>query len=90
MRNNFSIVAGCGSVNYFRDNIYKRLAEAFYNFEYMLNRDPVLFDLAEFRVYEAFHLALLSTRPRESLQFAHERYQQVKGIVESRYRGQAP
>jgi ligand-binding SRPBCC domain-containing protein len=59
----FSIVAGCGSVNYFRDNIYKRLAEAFYNFEYMLNRDPVLFDLAEFRIYEAFHLALVATRP---------------------------
>jgi hypothetical protein len=30
---NFSIVAGCGSVNCFRDNTYRRLAEAFHNFE---------------------------------------------------------
>jgi hypothetical protein len=39
---NFSIVAGCGSVTVFRDNMYKRLAEAFYNFWYMLNYDPSL------------------------------------------------
>lgn len=81
----FSIVAGCGSVNCFRDNIYRRLAEAFYNFEYMLNWDPVLFDLAEFQVYEAFHLALVSAHHRESLGLAHERYRQVKSIVEQRY-----
>jgi hypothetical protein len=82
---NFSIVAGCGSVSHFRDNMYKRLAEAFYNFEYMLNRDPDLFDLAEFHVYETFHLALVSSHPRESLHLAHERYRQVKSIVEQRY-----
>jgi ligand-binding SRPBCC domain-containing protein len=81
----FSIVAGCGSVNCFRDNIYRRLAEAFFNFEYMLNRDPALFDLAEFQVYEAFHLALVSAHPRESLDLAHGRYRQVKSIVEQRY-----
>ena len=65
--------------------MYKRLAEAFYNFEYMLNRDPDLFDLAEFHVYETFHLALVSSHPRESLHLAHERYRQVKSIVEQRY-----
>jgi hypothetical protein len=32
----FSIVAGVGSIQYFRDNIYKRLADAFYNFESLL------------------------------------------------------
>ena len=36
---NSSIVAGCNSVDFFRDNIYRRLAEAFYNFAYMLKRD---------------------------------------------------
>ena len=29
----FQITAGCGSVDYFRDNLYKRLAEAFHNFQ---------------------------------------------------------
>jgi hypothetical protein len=82
---NFSIVAGCGSVSHFRDNIYKRLAEAFYNFEYMLNREPGLFDLSEFHVYETFHLALMSGHSRESLHLAHKRYRQVKSIVRERY-----
>jgi hypothetical protein len=80
----FQIVAGCGSVNYFRDNMYKRLAEAFYNFWYMLNRDPKLFNLAEFRIYESFHLALVEAQPRESLQLAHSRYLEVKAIVDQR------
>ena len=46
----FSIVAGCGSVNHFRDNIYKRLAEAFYNVSYMLHYDSKLFNVDEFRI----------------------------------------
>ena len=81
----FQIVAGCGSVNYFRDNMYKRLAEAFYNFDYMLTRDPELFNLAEFRIYESFHLALVAAQPRDSLRLAHERYSEVKAIVVGRY-----
>jgi hypothetical protein len=80
----FQIVAGCGSVNYFRDNIYKRLAEAFYNFWYMLTHDPALFNLAEFRIYEKFHLSLLAVQPRDSLGMAHERYLAVKAIVDQR------
>lgn len=82
----FQIVAGCGSVNFFRDNMYKRLAEAFYNFWYMLTRDPKLFSLAEFRIYESFHLALVAAQPTGSLQLAHERYLEVKAIVDQRYR----
>jgi hypothetical protein len=82
---NFHIVAGCGSVDHFRDNIYRRLAEAFYNFEYMLNRDPKLFNLAEFRIYEAFHLAVVAAQPRDSLQLAHERYKAVRAIVDQRF-----
>jgi hypothetical protein len=79
------IVAGCGSVQHFRDNIYKRLAEAFYNFWYMLTRDPGLFSLAEFRIYEAFHLALVASHPRDALQIAHARYLDVKAIVDQEY-----
>lgn len=78
----FSIVAGCGSVSFFRDNMYRRLAVAFYNFYYMLTRDPNLFDIAEFRVYEAFYLALRSVHRRESLQLAEERYREVKAVVD--------
>jgi hypothetical protein len=32
--------------------MYRRLAEAFFNFSYMLHYDPPLFNVAEFRVYE--------------------------------------
>jgi len=81
----FQIVAGCGSVDHFRDNMYKRLAEAFYNFYYMLTRDPKLFNLAEFRIYESFHLALVAAQARDSLQLAHARYLEVRAIVEDRY-----
>jgi hypothetical protein len=79
------IMAGPGSVKYFRDNMYKRLAEAFYNFHDMITRDPGLFNLAEFRIYESFLLALVAAQPRNSLRLAHERYLEVKTIVEQRY-----
>jgi hypothetical protein len=65
--------------------MYKRLAEAFYNFEYMLNRDPDLFNLAEFHIYETFHLALVAAHPLESLQLAHNMYRRIKAIVDLRY-----
>ncbi len=78
----FQIVAGCGSVSHFRDNMYKRLAEAFYNFWYMLDRDPKLLSVGEFRIYERFLLALWETQYRESLQLAHTRYLEVKSIVD--------
>ena len=78
----FAIVAGCGSVNFFRDNIYMRLAAAFYNFNYMLTHDPQLFSMAEFQVYESFHLALRSGHWRESLALADERYRAVKRLVD--------
>jgi hypothetical protein len=79
----FQITAGCGSVDYFRDNLYKRLAEAFHNFYYMLTGNPALFNLAEFRLYEAFYIELVKSYPRDSLQLARERYLQVKTIVDS-------
>ena len=74
----FSIVAGIGSVQHFRDNVYKRLAEAFYNFEFLLNNQPQHFDLAEFRVYERFHIALKASYERPMLRLAHNMYLRIK------------
>jgi hypothetical protein len=77
----FSIVAGCGSINHFRDNVYKRLAEAFYNFEYMLRSEPDRFNLAEFQIYEKFHLALTASYGRPMLGLANDMYRRIKAIL---------
>ena len=74
----YSIVAGPGSIKYFRDNIYKRLAEAFFNFEFLLNSQPQNFKPAEFEIYERFHLALVTAYGRPILQLAHDRYLKIK------------
>lgn len=77
----FSIVAGCGSINHFRDNMYKRLAEAFYNFEYMLRSEPDKFSPAEFQIYERFHLALAASFGVPMLGLAHDMYCRIKTIL---------
>jgi hypothetical protein len=79
---NVSLVAGCGSVDFFRDNMYKRLAEAFYNFQYMLNYDPRLFDLAEFAIYETFLQSLLASHESDALTVAQERYHTARKILD--------
>lgn len=81
----FSIVAGVGSIKYFRDNLYKRLAEAFYNFEFLLNEQPEAFRLDEFRVYEEFHLALAASYRTPMLGLAHDMYRRLKPIVDQRF-----
>lgn len=43
--------AGPGSVQYFRQNYFKRLTEVFYNLEWLLNANPEAFDINEFRIY---------------------------------------
>jgi hypothetical protein len=70
----YSIVAGPGSIEYFRDNTYKRLAEAFYNFEFLLNSRPQNFNLSEFEVYERSHLALVASYGRPMLGFPARRH----------------
>ena len=77
----FSIVAGCGSINYFRDNMCIRLAEAFYNFEYMLRSEPEKFALAEFQIYEKFYLALAASYGRPMLGLAHDMYCRIKTML---------
>jgi hypothetical protein len=78
----FSIVAGSGSIQCFRDNMYKRLAEAFYNFEYLLNSEPQMFNIAEFQVYEQFHLALMASYRRPMLALADGMYRRIKTILD--------
>jgi hypothetical protein len=61
--------------------VYKRLAEAFYNFEYMLRSEPDKFNLAEFQIYEKFHLALTASYGRPMLGLANDMYRRIKAIL---------
>jgi hypothetical protein len=81
----FSIVAGIGSVQHFRDNIYKRLAEAFHNFEFLLNNQPQDFNLAEFQIYEKFHLALVASYKRPIIRIAEDTYMRIKTVIDQRF-----
>ena len=56
------IVAGVGSVKTFRHNFYLRLAEVFYNFEWILDKQPQCFHQAEFEVYDRLFNSLVSLR----------------------------
>jgi hypothetical protein len=50
----YYLMAGPGSVKVFRVNFYKRLAEALYNFEWLLRSRPKRFKLREARMYRGF------------------------------------
>ena len=58
IQNFFYILAGTGSVTVFRENFYKRLAEVFYNFEWIINNRPDNFDLNEYQIYKAVYQRL--------------------------------
>ncbi len=53
-----AIFAGSGSAQTFRNNLYYRLAEAFYNFGWLHRNTPDGFNLAEFQVFASFYHAL--------------------------------
>jgi hypothetical protein len=57
-RQRFYILAGPGSFKVFRDNVYKRLAEAFFNFLWMIDKKPSAFDSKEAQLYDDFVRAL--------------------------------
>lgn len=50
-RGGVCIMAGSGSVRVFRENLYKRLAEALYNLEWLLRSRPQDFDVEEAGIY---------------------------------------
>lgn len=54
------IMAGCGSAQVFRDNFKKRLAEVFYNLDWILANRKGAFDMDEFRFYEQVYDQLLA------------------------------
>ncbi len=48
------IMAGSDSVKVFRDNFYKRLAEVFYNFDWLRQNQRRRLDLGEVEIYDEF------------------------------------
>lgn len=55
------ILAGPGSVHTFRNNFCLRLAEAFYNIEWLYNNQRNNFRMKEFRIYEKCYWDLLDS-----------------------------
>ena len=55
------ILAGPGSAHTFLNNFCLRLAEAFYNFEWLYNNQRNNFRMEEFGIYEKCYLDLLAS-----------------------------
>jgi hypothetical protein len=58
------IQAGSGSAKTYKRNLYLRLAEAFYNLEWIMNSNPDHFDREEFELYANFHASLRNRNPK--------------------------
>lgn len=56
-----AVFAGIGSAQTFRNNFYYRLAEAFYNFEWLHRNNSDGFPIAEYQLFERFYHAISST-----------------------------
>jgi hypothetical protein len=52
------ILAGVGSMKFFRENFFKRLAEVFKNLQWLYYNYPARFKQEEFTVYETFYYQL--------------------------------
>lgn len=78
------IFAGSGSAQYFRNNFYKRLAEVFYNLQWILKNQPANFSIDEFRLYESLYrdLQKLPNQP-PSLSAVSNVYLQLKSTLET-------
>ena len=72
-----SIMAGSGSAETFRRNFYLRLAEAFYNLEWIHKAQRHNFKMEEFRVYEKCYLGLMDAGI-ETPGMLHEIYNKLK------------
>jgi hypothetical protein len=59
----FHIQAGPGSIKTYKRNLYRRLVEAFYNLEWLMNNRPDCFDKEEFELYVNFHDSLRRRNP---------------------------
>jgi hypothetical protein len=79
------IVAGSGSVKYFRGNFFKRLAEVFYNLNYIARAGKI--DeavVAEFQAFEAFYLQLRRTYDTSLPMYLTAAYSAAKLLFASR------
>jgi hypothetical protein len=75
------IQAGPGSYNYFRENFYKRLAEVFYNLEWIHTNRRSDFNLDEFKMYETlFHE--LREKDDQAPRWLFQRYESLKSALE--------
>jgi hypothetical protein len=54
----YRIMAGSGSVQFFRANFAKRLGEYFYNLQWILGAQPDEFQISEFQVFESLYHGL--------------------------------
>lgn len=57
-KGSYQIQAGPGSATTFRRNLYLRLAEVFYNLEWILQNRPMEFDQSEFQLYDDLYVSL--------------------------------
>jgi len=56
-----TIFAGPGSAQTFRNNFYYRLAEVFYNFEWLYRNERAQFNLGEYQLFGRFYRDLKNT-----------------------------
>lgn len=78
-----SIMAGSGSVETFRRNFYLRLAEAFYNLEWITKSPHHNLNMDEFRVYEKCYLGLIEAKI-EIPDLLRKIYNRLKGQLTDR------
>lgn len=79
-----TVHAGPGSSKHFRDNMYKRLAEVFCNFSWLLAADPSHFNPDEFRAYEKLLNDLTRLEPTKALTYASRCYQDARNLIDQR------
>jgi hypothetical protein len=77
-----NIVAGCGSVQHFRNNFCKRLAEVFYNLEWLFKNQRDEFNIDEFKVYESLYQSLGKLPLAPALSAVSHVYKQLKDSLD--------
>ncbi len=85
-RDSYSILAGPGSAKQFRNNFMKRLAENFYNLEWLYNQcnDEQKKELIkEFRIYEEAFLKIRKLYPNVHGVLIHQ-YERLKNIISNK------
>jgi hypothetical protein len=78
------IFAGCGSVQHFRHNFYLRLAEVFFNMEWLYEKHQG-FSVAEFEMYDRIYRDLL-TNGSEIPPILEMVYERLRGLIDKTYR----